>query len=32
MDTQFDRIENMMFVRTRNTLPDGTVEEYDDCD
>jgi len=32
MDTQFDRIDNMMFVRTRNTLPDGTVEEYDDCD
>ena len=30
LDTQFGRIENMMFVRTRETLPDGEVD--DDCD
>jgi len=32
MDTQFDRIESMMFVGTRHTLPDGSVEADDDCD
>lgn len=32
MDTQFDRIGNMMFIRTRQTLPDGSVESDDDCD
>jgi len=32
LDTQFGRIDNMMFIRTRHTLEDGTVEEYDDCD
>ncbi len=31
LDTQFGRIENMMFVRTRETLPDGSVEVDDDC-
>jgi hypothetical protein len=33
LDEQFDRIEHMMFVRTRTTLPDGEVS-YDDegCD
>jgi hypothetical protein len=29
MDEQFDRIEHMMFVRIRNTQPDGEVS-YDD--
>lgn len=32
LDTQFDRIDNMMFVRTRHTLKDGSVEEDDDCE
>jgi len=32
MDEQFDRIENMMFVGVRHTLPDGSVEADDDCD
>jgi hypothetical protein len=32
MDSQFDRIENMMFVGIRHTLPDGTVQADDDCD
>ena len=32
MDSQFDRIENMMFVGIRHTLPDGSVEAEDDCD
>ena len=32
LDTQFGRIDNMMFIRTRHTLEDGTVEEDDDCD
>jgi hypothetical protein len=32
LDTQFDRIENMMFVRTRWTLPDGSEEVDGDCD
>lgn len=31
MDTQFDRIGSMMFVRTRDTLPDGAGESDDDC-
>ncbi len=30
--TQFKRIDNMMFVRTRETLPDGSEEIDDDCD
>ena len=33
MDEQFDRIENMMFVRTRYIQPDGEIEvEEDGCD
>jgi hypothetical protein len=32
LDTQFGRIDNMMFISTRHTLEDGTVEEDDDCD
>jgi hypothetical protein len=32
LDTQFGRIDKMMFIRTRHTLEDGTVEEDDDCD
>jgi len=32
-DEQFSRIENMMFVRTRNTEPDGEYRYEDDgCD
>ena len=30
LDTQFQRIDNMMFVRTRETLPDGSEETEDD--
>ncbi len=32
LDTQFGRIDSMMFVRTRHTLKDGSVEEDDDCE
>jgi hypothetical protein len=32
MDQQFDRIQNMMFVRTRVTQEDGSVKVEDDCD
>ena len=33
LDEQFDRIEHMMFVRTRHTEPDGEVSYEDDgCD
>ena len=32
MDKQFGRIDNMMFVRIRRTLDDGSVDETDDCD
>ncbi|MFZ0468585.1 MAG: hypothetical protein WAL92_06665 [Thiogranum sp.] len=32
LDTQFDRIDNMMFIRTRYEQKDDMVEEYDDCD
>jgi len=32
LNTQFGRIDNMMFVRTRHTLEDGSVEQDDDCD
>jgi hypothetical protein len=32
LDQQFDRIQSMMFIRTRHTEPDGTVSiEEDDC-
>lgn len=31
MDTQFDRIGSMMFVRTREVGPDKTEESDDDC-
>ena len=31
LNTQFDRIENMMFVRTRQTLADGSVVVDEDC-
>jgi hypothetical protein len=30
LDTQFNRIEHMMFVRTRETQPDGEVYVEDD--
>ena len=32
LNDQFDRIENMMFVRTRHVQPSGIVEEDEDCD
>ncbi len=32
MTEQFDRIENMMFIRTQYALEDGGFEETDDCD
>ena len=33
LDEHFDRIEQMMFVRTRHTEPDGGVSYEDDgCD
>ena len=32
MDSQFDRLDNMMFVRTQSVSEDGNVEsEDDDC-
>ena len=32
LDVHFDRIENIMFVRTRFVQPDGKVVKDDDCD
>ena len=32
MNTQFDRIDSMMFVRTQYVQEDGSIEEADDCD
>lgn len=32
LDQQFDRIDSMMFVRTRYPQPDGDVDVDDDCD
>ena len=33
MDTQFDRLDNMMFVRTKVETPEGKTETEDDgCD
>ena len=32
MDRQFDRIESMMFIRTKHPVADGTFETDDDCD
>lgn len=32
LNTQFDRIENMMFVRTQYIQKDGSIEEDDDCE
>ena len=32
MDQQFDRIENMMFVRTLVAQENGDYESEDDCD
>ncbi len=32
MNEQFDRIENMMFVRTQYIQEDGEYEVEDDCD
>ncbi|MCB1800247.1 MAG: hypothetical protein KDI82_01025 [Gammaproteobacteria bacterium] len=32
LDQQFDRIDAMMFVRTRHPQPQGGFESDDDCD
>lgn len=32
LDEQFERIDHMMFIRTRYTLPDGSEDIDDDCD
>jgi len=32
LDTQFERIENLMFVRVAHTTPDGDEWADDDCD
>ena len=32
LDTQFGRIENMMFIRVAHTTPDGDEWVDDDCD
>ena len=32
MDTQFDRIGSMMFIRTKYPADDGTHDEDSDCD
>ena len=32
LNQHFDRIENMMFVRTQHVSADGTVKTDDDCD
>ncbi len=32
MDSEFSRIESMMFVRTKYTEPDGSEVEDEDCD
>jgi hypothetical protein len=32
MDTQFDRVQNMMFVGTRHTTETGEVYADNDCD
>lgn len=31
LDSQFERIENMMFIRVQHPQPDGEVVEDDDC-
>ena len=31
MDRQFDRIESMMFIRTKHPVAEGTYETDDDC-
>lgn len=31
LDTQFSRMEHMMFIRVQHKKPDGTVQEDDDC-
>jgi hypothetical protein len=30
MDEEFDRIQSMMFIRTKQSNPDGEVVDYDD--
>lgn len=31
LNTQFARIDNMMFIRTQHVQEDGSIEEDDDC-
>lgn len=31
LDTQFERIDHMMFIRTQHVQEDGSVESDDDC-
>lgn len=31
VDTQFGRLENMMFIRVRHPEPDGEISTDDDC-
>jgi len=31
LDSQFERIENMMFIRVQHPQPDGEVIEDEDC-
>ncbi len=31
LNTQFDRIDSMMFVRTQYVQEDGSIDEDDDC-
>jgi hypothetical protein len=30
LDAQFDRVEHMMFIRTKKTSPQGDIVDYDD--
>lgn len=32
LDEQFERIDHMMFIRTRYMLPDGSEDVDEDCD
>lgn len=32
LDTQFDRVERMMFVRVKHNTSDGGIQQEEDCD